>query len=176
MKLSLEGDPRQTREERTARARAYRARHPEDKEKTNRLHREWYRADPLHRRLQTQNEHRYAKHYDQWLAEGRDRERTFHIINEARGRGQTYEQIKIPARMSSNKSGCGHAESFMLQAQETWQWGNRDGCDWARRADKTLVNIVCRFMKGNATFEKMLDVLANDEEFSTINPDPIYQD
>ena len=124
----------------------------------------WKAAHPLYQRARY-----YERNIDRWIAEGSKREQTFHIINEARERGEKWTQIRKRIKCEPN--------AFMLDAQKTWEWGNLDGHDWARRTDAELVEAVCHFMThDDADYEDLLDVLATDDEFALLNPDPIYQE
>ena len=68
-------------------------------------------------------------------------------------------------------------QSFMRAVRKTWDWGNLDGRDWARRTDAELVKAVCHFMThDDADFEDLTDLLGTDDEFALLNPDPIYQE
>ena len=65
----------------------------------------------------------------------------------------------------------------MTEVRKTWEWGNLDGRDWARRTDAELVKAVCHFMThDDADYEDLCEVLATDDEFALLNPDPIYQE
>jgi hypothetical protein len=181
MRLSLEIDPKAI------------ARREIDKACAN--WREWVAANPVKareskkqwaKRWRTEVSHgervaRYERNCEQWLANGRERERIFHIINEARGNGLSLRTLKIP--------GVRRPEFFMAGCKQTWEQGNRDGRAWASRAHAKLVKAVCYFMTHDgASFKRMADVLANGDDELTVghtrrsagatrlNPDPFYQE
>jgi hypothetical protein len=90
------------------------------------------------------------------------REEIFHSINDARGRGVQWAEIAKNVKRNP--------QSFMREARKTWDWGNLDGRDWARRT-------VCHFMThDDADYEDLTDALGTDDEFALLNPDPIYQE
>ena len=165
--MTVEIDPRARSKKNREYGRTYYqnvGRFTRDPEQHRQALQRWRAAHPLYQRART-----YEQNIDRWLAESRKREETFHIINNARERGVEWAEIRKQVKCEPI--------SFMREVQKTWDWGNLDGRDWARRADVELVKAVCHFMThDDADFEDLVDLLGADDEFGLLNPDAIYQD
>lgn len=167
MRMTVEIDP----QARSKKCRAYSRTYYQNVGRFNRdpvQHRQalqrWRAAHPLYHRAKY-----YERNIDRWIVEGGKREKIFHSINDARGRGELW--LEIAKTINRNP------QSFMRAVRETWDWGNLDGRDWARRTDAELVKAVCDFMThDDADYADLTDALATDDEFALLNPDPIYQE
>ena len=167
MRMTVEIDPLARSKKNREHGRTYYqnvGRFNRDPEQHRERLRRWHAAHPLYQRARY-----YERNIDRWIAEGSRREKTFHIINEARERGEKWIQIRKRVKCAPT--------AFMTEVRKTWQWGNLDGRDWARRTDAELVKAVCHFMThDDADYENLCEVLATDDEFALLNPDPIYQE
>ena len=167
MRMTAEIDPHARSKKSRAYGRAYYqnvGRFNRDPDERRRALQRWHAAHPLYQRAKY-----YERNIDRWIVEGRKREQIFHSINDARGRGVRWAEI-------TKKIKC-NPQSFMREVRKTWDWGNLDGHDWARRTDAELVKAVCHFMThDDADYADLTDALATDDEFALLNPDPIYQE